>query len=191
MDDTVVIDIETANFFSDAEVGWHNFEALRISVVGAYSYARDRYFCFEENELDDLWALLAGASLVVGFSSNRYDIPVLNCYCGRRGILDSFNLFAKERLDLLEEIERVTGRRISLNRLAAANLGREKTGSGAEAIYLFRDGRIAELKEYCLADVKITKDLFDLYRSRKYFFLPRRDGAEMEKVEFHRPARLV
>ena len=81
--DTLVFDIETQNFFTDPDVGWDNYAALKISVVGVYSYIEDRYYCYEENEMDKLAALFADARRIVGFSMNRYDIPVLNNYFQR------------------------------------------------------------------------------------------------------------
>ena len=76
--DTLVFDIETQNFFTDPGVGWDNFAALKISVVGVYSYAQDRYLVFEESEMEKLAELFRGAKRIVGFSMNRYDVPVLN-----------------------------------------------------------------------------------------------------------------
>src|SRR5882724_2721203 len=102
--DTLVFDIETSNFFTDPGVGWDNFEALRISVVGVYSYLKDKYFCLEEHEMSALADLFEGASRLVGFSSNRYDIPVLNLYFQKLNRAN-INLWEKERVDLLEEVE--------------------------------------------------------------------------------------
>jgi len=45
--------------------------------------------------------------------------------------------------------------------MAHANIGTGKTGHGLEAIDMYREGRIDELKSYCLNDVKITKDLYE------------------------------
>ena len=182
--DTVVFDLETQNFFSDPEVGWFNYEALRISALGVYSYARDEYFCFEESELPRAADLFRASRLLVGFSSNRYDIPVLNRYFQK---LDPpLNLFHKERLDLLDEIELVTGRRVSLDRLALANLGEGKSGHGSDAARLFREGKLEELKSYCLKDVELTRRLYEQYRDRKFFLIPNRETGENERVEFLR-----
>src|SRR3989344_3837573 len=132
--DTLVIDIETKNFFTD--VGRDNFDAIDISVVGVYSYLRDEERCFGEHELGELAAWIEGTGRIVGFSIDRYDI--------------------------LDEIERVMGERISLNRLAKTNLGVGKNGHGSQAISLYQEGKIEELKAYCLQDVKVTKGLYDL-----------------------------
>jgi DEAD/DEAH box helicase domain-containing protein len=184
--DTLVFDIETSNFFTDPGVGWNNFDALKISAVGVYSYDQDTYLCFEEHEMDKLGDLFRNAKTIVGFSINRYDVPVLNAYFQRLGS-GVPNLFLMERLDLLDEIERVAGHRISLERLAQANLGTGKTGHGTHAAELYRAGKMEELKAYCLKDVELTKKLFDLYRDRKYFFLPVRDSEEFTKLEFFAP----
>src|SRR5438045_3571751 len=118
MDDTLVFDIETQNFFTDPGVGWNNFGALKISLVGVYSYQQVKYFTFEEDQMEELAELFLTASRIVGFASNRYDTPVLNLYFRKLKSRASLNLWAKERVDLLEEVERQTGDRISLSRLA-------------------------------------------------------------------------
>ena len=180
--DTIVFDIETQNFFTDPEVGWNNFDALKISVVGLYSYKRDQYFCFKENEMEALAAFFRSAGRLVGFSMNRYDIPVLHRYF--QGLADraGLDLWGKERVDLLSEIEMATGERISLDRVALANLGTGKTGHGSEAIELYRKGEIEALKEYCLVDVKLTKDLYDIYRTKGEFLIPDKRTGEIAKV---------
>lgn len=185
--DTLVFDIETQNFFTSPGVGWDNFEALKISVVAVYSYVEDRYYCYEEDEMDKLAELFNGARCIVGFSSNRYDVPVLNNYFKKLRTLAP-NLWEMERVDLLEEIELATGQRISLNRLAETNLGATKTHHGSEAIGLYADGKMDELKDYCINDVKLTKDLYDLYRTQHYLLVPSKVTGEIMKVEFAKSA---
>jgi DEAD/DEAH box helicase domain-containing protein len=182
--DTLVFDIETQNFFTDPEVGWDNYAALKISVVVVYSYLEDRYYTYEEHEMDKMAELFKDAKRIVGFSMNRYDIPVLNNYFQR--IPGAPKLWEMERVDLLEEIEMATGQRISLDRLAGANLGANKTHHGSEAGALYRAGKMDELKKYCENDVKLTKDLYDLYRKQSYLLMPSKKTGEMITVEFAR-----
>lgn len=181
--DTLVFDIETQNFFTDPGVGWDNFEALKISAVGVYSYNKDRYFCFAENELEQLTNLFKNSKKIVGFSINRYDVPVLNIHFQRMKIPE-INIWNKERIDLLEEIEALTGKRISLSKLAEANLGVKKNHHGSEAIGLWHEGKIEELKAYCLNDVKLTKELYDLYLKDRFLFVPDKITGELAKISF-------
>ena len=183
--DTLVFDIETQNFFTDPDVGCDNFAALKISAVGVYSYMQNKYFCFEESEIPKLVELFEGSRRLVGFSMNRYDVPVLNFYFQRLNV-PAPNIWEKERVDLLEEIEMAAGQRVSLSKLAEANLGIKKERHGAEAIGLYKEGRMEELKEYCLNDVRLTKDLYDLYRKQRYLLLPDKKTGEIIKVEFAR-----
>jgi DEAD/DEAH box helicase domain-containing protein len=182
--DTLVFDIETQNFFTDAGVGRDNFEALRVSVVGAYSYEKDQYFCFEEKEMPAVAELFHCAARIVGFSINRYDVPVLQAYFNRFKEGVKPDLWQKERVDLLKEIEMATGSRISLSKVAEANLGAGKDMKGAEAPALFREGKIEELKEYCLKDVRLTKEIYDLYRRQGFLMVPERGTGKMLKVTF-------
>lgn len=184
--DTLVFDIETQNFFTDPGVGWDNFAALKISVVGVYSYLQDKYFVFEENEMPALAELFRTASRIVGFSMNRYDVPVLNHYFQKLGAAAPA-LWGKERVDLLEEIEMAMNQRISLSRLAEANLGVKKEHHGSKAGALYREGKMDELKEYCLKDVKLTKELYDLYLKQSYLLMPDKKTGEMVRVGFAKP----
>ena len=57
--------------------------------------------------------------------------------------------------------------------LAKTNLGTGKNGLSLEAPNLYRDGKMEELKNYCLNDVKITKDLYELAKKQGYLTVPR------------------
>ncbi len=173
--DKIVFDIETKNSFADVG-GDHNIEKLEVSVVGAYSYAQDKYFCFNEYELDQFVALVRSARLLIGFSSKRFDAAVLKKHF-------PFNIATIPHFDILEEIEKVLGRRIGLGVLAEANLGIGKTGHGLEAIDLYRRGDIQKLKDYCVNDVKITKDIFELIKNRGFLWIPERGIPQMKKIE--------
>ncbi len=174
--DKLVIDIETKNTF--AEVGGQsNIHKLDASFVGVYSYNKDRYFSFYEHQFAELGALFQTAGLIIGFSINRFDIPVMEKYF-------KFNLKAIPCLDLLEEIELGLGQRISLDILAKTNLGIGKTHHGLDAIKFYREGNLEELKNYCLHDVKITKDLYDLAKKQGHLLVPRKYSDEIVKVSF-------
>ncbi|MCP6720148.1 MAG: ribonuclease H-like domain-containing protein [Patescibacteria group bacterium] len=174
MNDKIVFDIETKNLFSDVG-GEENIDKLDVSVVGVYSYDKDEYVCFDEQELDKLGEMLKNAGLLIGFWSKHFDVPVLEKYF-------KFNLSAIPHFDILEEIQKEFGRRISLGLLAEANLNIGKTGHGLEAIEMYRKGEIEKLKSYCLQDVKVTKEIFDLIKNQGYLWIPQRDVPQMIKL---------
>ena len=162
--DKVVIDIETKNSFADVG-GRDRVTALDMSFIGAYSYNQDKYFSFREGNFEGLTEFFKKAGLIIGFSINRFDIPILNKYV-------NFDLFNIERLDLLDEIELAAGRRVGLDILAKANLGIGKTSHGLQAIEFYKAGDWESLEKYCLNDVKITKDLYELAKAKGRLLVP-------------------
>ncbi|QQG44918.1 MAG: WYL domain-containing protein [Candidatus Sungiibacteriota bacterium] len=154
MRDTLVIDIETKKSF--AEVGGEkNIRELGISVAGVYSYAKDAFFAFEEQELPKLEDLLSDTGHIIGFNINHFDIPVMEPY------LDGVSFAKFAVTDMFEDAVNFLGHRVGLDGLAKATLGSGKTGHGLEALEWFKQGRIEEVKKYCLDDVRLTRDLYE------------------------------
>jgi len=149
--DTIVLDLETQKTFD--EVGRQNLHKLRVSVVGIYDFQDDQYRAYEESEIPELEARLKSADLIVGFNIRRFDMQVLAPYLF--GSVETYPV-----LDLMEEIEKVRGHRVSLQSVAQGTLDDAKSGQGLDAITLFRQGKMDELKKYCLTDVRITKDIY-------------------------------
>ncbi len=175
MKDIIIFDVETKNTFADVG-GQENIGDLNISVACAYSLNRNEEFTFWEENLRELGDLMKNAGLVVGFSINRFDLPVIAKYV-------DFNVRALKRIDLLEEIEASFGRRISLDLLANANLGVGKTQeSGLQAIRLWNEGKREELAEYCMQDVRLTRDLFLRARDEGHLMVPDRSTGGLTRV---------
>lgn len=176
--DILVIDLETKNAFFDVG-GEANLRELDVSLACVYSYNKNQFLSFWEKDLAVLGDFLKQSRLVVGFGINRFDLPVLDKYFNwsTRGL---------RRIDLLEEIELVIGRRVGLDILAQANLGEGKTlDSGLEAIRLWNEGRLQELEAYCLNDVRITRDLYELACKRGHLLIPERFSNDLIKVELN------
>lgn len=176
--DKIVLDIETKNSFYD--VGAENTQALQASFVGVYSYDQDAYLPFFENDFEKLGELFKKTGLVIGFAIRRFDIPVMKKYF-------NFDIAAISTLDLFEDIQSAVGFRVGLGALAWANLGIGKTGKGLEAIELYKNGQLEELKSYCLNDVKLTKELYELAKKQRFLWIPRRDHPEMIKLTLNYP----
>ena len=150
----IVLDIETQKEFKEVG-GKQNIEALKISMVGVYDYETDKYRGFEEHEMDELASLLAKVSEIIGFNHVGFDLHVLKPYLNGTAI-DNFKV-----TDIMLELQKMTGHRISLDRVAQATLGIQKSGSGLKALEYYRKGEIDKLRKYCLDDVKLTKEVYD------------------------------
>lgn len=148
----VVLDIETQNWFTD--VGANDHSLLKISVIGCYFYGTDEYRAFEEPEFSELWPRLEKADRLIGFNTISFDYPVMNNYYS--GDLQKF-----QTLDILLEIQKSLGRRIKLEDVAQATIGEGKSGYGGQAVEWWKEGKIKEIKDYCIQDVLITRKVYE------------------------------
>lgn len=146
----VVIDLETKKTFREVK----DNRELGVSMLCLYSYADDKQYSFEESELNKAFPLLENASYVVGFNINSFDLPVLQAYYP--GKVANFRTF-----DLLDYVKEQIGKRLSLNDLVWATLNKKKSGHGLLAIEYYREGKMEQLRSYCMDDVMLTKELFD------------------------------
>ncbi|OGF62851.1 hypothetical protein A2926_04160 [Candidatus Giovannonibacteria bacterium RIFCSPLOWO2_01_FULL_44_40] len=164
----IVFDIETKKSFD--EVGGRTFfDKLGISVVGAYIYGTDKYCAFEEHEIPEFEKLILSAPRVIGFNIHHFDLPVLRPYV-------SLNFKNLATLDLMEDIERGLGFRVSLDNLAENSLGVRKSGDGMQALRWYKEGKIDEIKKYCLKDVEITKNLYEFGKKNGHVLFYSRDA---------------
>ncbi len=148
----IVLDIETQNTFQD--VGTYNPALLSISVVGCFFYETNTYESFLESELPKLWPRLERSSRVIGFNLFGFDYPCMQRYYAG----DFKNI---PTIDIMKEIEQRIGFRVKLDNVAHATLGIGKSGTGLMAVEYWKNGEIEKLKEYCLQDVKVTKEIYD------------------------------
>lgn len=155
---TIVFDIETANTLPT--LARSDIERLELAVVAAYDSETDAYTSYVKEELSAFWPILERAELLVGFNSDAFDVPLLNRYYPG-------DLTKIPSLDLLVEVQNVLGRRIRLQALASATLGRGKSGDGLKAVEWWKEGRVDTVRAYCIEDVRITKELYDYARENK------------------------
>jgi DEAD/DEAH box helicase domain-containing protein len=155
----VVFDIETSNVFQD--VASNDPAALDMSVCCIYDYETDKYSSYTKETLNEMWPIFEKADLIIGYNSDHFDIPILNKYF-------SGDLTKIKSLDLLKEIKNSLGRRIKLDTVAEATLGRNKIGHGLEAIVWWRNGEKDKVIKYCTEDVRITKDIYEYAFDKKY-----------------------
>jgi DEAD/DEAH box helicase domain-containing protein len=171
----IVLDLETKRTFNEA--GGRNPADLGITVVGIYFYGTDEYRAFEETDLPELEQVLSETSRVIGFNIRRFDFPVLKPYLKR------IDLSKLEILDILEELEKRLGHRVSLQSVAQATLNRGKSGTGLEAIEFYRRGEMEKLKKYCLDDVRLTREVYEFGKKFGHIYYQSKDGTTRLKVE--------
>jgi hypothetical protein len=145
----VYFDLETQKSADDVG-GWDKISAMKMSVGVTYNTAAGSYRIYGEKQVDDLIKELQRADLVVGFNNLRFDYEVLHGYT-------AFDLRQLPTLDMLVELQNKLQHRLSLDSIATATFGVEKTAEGMQAIEWFRQGKMLDIAEYCCYDVKITK----------------------------------
>jgi len=146
----VIFDLETKHSFRE----FSEPKKLGITVAALYDYKNHETSIFTEKELNKLFPILENSSYIIGYNVNSFDIAVLQAYYP--GKVEIFSTF-----DILEDIREKIGRRLALNDVIYATLGKKKSGHGLMAIDYYKEGKWEELKKYCMDDVLLTKELFD------------------------------
>ena len=167
----VYFDLETQK--SAEEVGgWNNISQMRMSVGVTYSTTRESYLIYGEKQVNDLITELQRADLVVGFNQLRFDYEVLHGYT-------PFDLTQLPTLDMLVVLTGTLGHRLSLDAIANATFGVEKTAEGLQALQWFKEGRMLEIAEYCCYDVKITKLVHEYGLQHRQLYYTNRFGKKL------------
>ncbi len=174
MDKEIVLDVETKKEFR--EVGRNNHHLLGVSVAVVFSYQDGKFHCFEEKQMAEMEKILSGASRIIGFNIKQFDFLVLKPY------FPNLDIFSKPALDLMESVAKYVGYRPSLNSLVLATLNEGKSGSGMEALDLYRKGNMDDLKKYCQDDVRLTRDLYEYGLKNSKVFVKSRDGVQNHSV---------
>jgi len=167
----VYFDLETQKS-ADEVGGWDKISAMKMSVGVTYNTATDGYRIYGEKQVDELIKELQRADLVVGFNNLRFDYEVLHGYT-------AYDLRQLPTLDMLVELQNKLQHRLSLDSIATATFGVEKTAEGLQAIEWFRQGKLMDIAEYCCYDVKITKLVHEFGVNHKQLHYHNRFGKKL------------
>ena len=163
----IYLDVETQKLADEVQGAWDNIRAFGLAVAVTWDDAHDFRFWYEADAvrlIDELSAF----DCVVTFNGQRFDLEVLSAY-------GNVSLLREKSLDVLQDLKRRLGFRVSLQSAAQATLGRQKTGSGVEAVTWWRSGdptlrqRVAD---YCRMDVEILRDLVAHGRREGFVKIP-------------------
>ncbi len=155
----LVLDIETKQLVQDVG-GWEHIDKLGISVACAYDSKTDAFLSFQEHELKKLIELCE-ERLIVGYNIRGFDLPVMVPYGLKTQNLDVF--------DIMYDIATLTRKPfLKLETIARGTLGTGKSADGLMAVEWWKKGEIQKIIDYCLQDVKVTRDVFQFGRQNGF-----------------------
>lgn len=155
--------------------GWHDHANMGISCIGVYDYYSDRYRVFLRDNFKEFLSLLATHEVVVGFNNIGFDNRVIieTLTSPRDVVRENLTKYLETAsYDILAEIWKSLGLDSTkfywgthggygLDEMCKANFRTMKSGNGALAPVLWQQGKIGAVIDYCLNDVKLTRDLLN------------------------------
>lgn len=109
------------------------------------------------------------AHALVTYNGKGFDIPfILARLAMETDINKESGLFILQypHIDLFEEVQKLTNKRMSLDTVAKLYGCTPKSGSGKNAIKLAENGKYGDLMEYCYQDVLTTLDVYLKLKNR-------------------------
>ena len=165
----IYLDVETQRLADEVQGGWDNIRAFGLSVAVTWDAAHDFREWYEDGAVR-LIGELSAFERIVTFNGDRFDLEVLSAY-------DDVAALRQKSVDVLRDLKRRLGFRVSLQSVAQSTLGRQKTGSGVDAVTWWRSGdpilrrRVAD---YCRMDVEILRELVVYGRREGFVKVPSR-----------------
>ena len=153
-------DLETQKSAEDVG-GWGNIHKMGLAVGVVWDSLEREFFTYEEKDSAKLVEKLRTADLAVGFNIVGFDYTVLQPY-------SDFDLQEINTFDMLVDVKKNLGFRLSLNHLAQHTLNAEKSADGLVSLQWYKEGKINKIIQYCKQDVEITRDLY-LYGEKNGF----------------------
>jgi DEAD/DEAH box helicase domain-containing protein len=164
----VFVDLETRKLAADLrpddnDAGWAELRAGKggASAICIYDTLDHWLYMYDDFTVEVAARHLEAADIIVGFCSEKFDLPVIEGLIHRR-------LRIRRHIDIYVELVRACTTAgnplqrgdLTLDRISRRNLARGKTDHGSNAKELAAKGQWAKLFNYCSADVKLTYDLY-------------------------------
>ena len=163
----IFFDLETKLWSTEVEGGFSNISAFGMSVAVTWNDEHG-FQIWLEKDASELVKELERADKVIGFNSVGFDYEVLSAYVPN--VHDSLD---GKSFDILVDIYRRLGFRVSLDNICSATLGKGKIGSGRDAVEWFRQGQIEKVVEYCQRDVELTREIYRYGQEHGFVCYPR------------------
>lgn len=168
----VYFDLESQKLFQ--EVGGRDPSKLLLACGVTWSTERSDFAVYWEDDAQALITELKSADRVIGFNIISFDYQVLKPYAPNE------NFRAFRSVDMLQDIFRTLGFRISLDSIAKATLDATKTADGIKSVEWFRAGELDKVAEYCKADVDITRRVHEFGRDNGYVHYYSKLGSKLK-----------
>jgi DEAD/DEAH box helicase domain-containing protein len=169
----VFFDLESQNLFDDVG-GRENIDKLRVACGVTWSTQRNDFAVYWEKDVSALLEELKSATRVIGFNLRGFDYLVLQPYA------PDMRFASLPTLDMLLDLQKILGFRISLDSVASASLGATKTADGVKSVEWFRAGELDKVAEYCKADVDITRRVYEFGRDNGHIFYRSKLGSKLK-----------
>ncbi len=158
----IFFDLETQRLAEEVG-GWDYKNRMGLSCSVTLNALTQEFQNYLEAEVEHLITALQNAGRVIGFNLKNFDYAVLQPYT-------NVKLSRLPTLDLLEEIYRALGFRVSLDTLASATLEVSKSADGVQAVQWYKAGEMEKLLEYCRQDVSFTQRLYLFGKERGFLW---------------------
>ena len=163
----IIFDLETKLWSTEVEGGFSNIPAFGMSVAVTWN-DRDGFQTWLEKDASELVKELERADKVIGFNSVGFDYEVLSAY-----VPNVHDLLDGKSFDILADIHRRLGFRVSLDNICLATLGKSKLATAEVAMGWYRRGQIKKVVEYCQMDVELTRDIYRYGQEHGFICYPR------------------
>jgi DEAD/DEAH box helicase domain-containing protein len=170
----LIIDVETQRLVQEVG-GWDHVDKLGISVACAYDSKTDQFIAYRENELSKLIELCE-ERLVIGYNIRGFDLPVMVPYGLDPKRLDVF--------DIMYDLQALTRQQfMKLEAVARGTLNAGKSADGLLAVEWWKKGEVQKIIDYCMQDVKVTRDIFQFGRQNGFVKIKRSEDSETPATE--------
>jgi DEAD/DEAH box helicase domain-containing protein len=169
----VFFDLESQNLFEDVG-GRDHIEKLKVACGVTWSTQRNDFAVYWEQDVPALIQELKSATKVIGFNLRGFDYRVLQPYA------PDTRFASIPTLDMLLDLQQILGFRVSLDTIASASLGSNKTADGVQSVKWFRAGELDKVAEYCKADVDITRRVFEFGRDNGHIYYKSKLGSKLK-----------
>ena len=168
----VYFDLESQKLFED--VGGRDASKLLLACGVTWSSQRNDFAVYWEKDAPALVAELKSADRVIGFNIINFDYEVLKPYA------PAVNFRSFRSLDMMQDVYRALGFRLSLDTIAKATLGTTKSAHGVQSVIWYRNGELDKVAEYCKSDVDITRRIYEFGRENGFVHYYSKLGSKLK-----------